>query len=251
MKNKKITFFLIAFACCFVAKSYSFSGDSKNKQAEQDLLKVRTAYDNTANLSMDVLYKLYSNHTSKSILEEHKGFYCKQGKLNLYMELYGTLTIQNKDYLFVKDDSSKVFLLAKNNAPASATPSSVDFEKLLSVCQSVVEIPAVDNVKGYKLLFGNSDLLQMSSIEIYFDQTTFLTKKVVLFYNSNLEVNPENGQRKYIKPRLEVNYLNINTAPTFKKEQFDFSKYLKKNATAWQIQKSYSDFELLDQTELK
>jgi hypothetical protein len=248
MKNKITVVFLFVFSYCLVA--HAVAGDSKNKQAEIDLAKVRTAYDRTANIAMDVEYKLYANHTTTDVLEVHKGFYCKQGVSNLYMELYGTLTIQNKEYIFVKDDSSKIVLLAKNKAVISKSPTPADFQKLLTVCNTVTAMPTVGNVKGYKLAFPTNELVEMNAIDIYFDTTNFFATKVVLFYNASLEINPENGVRKYIKPRLEVNYLNINTAPDFKKDQFIFDKYLKKNAKTWQIQNAYSEYELMDQTEV-
>src|SRR5687767_7087637 len=107
MKKKKlVSTFLLLFA---FLSSALIAGDTK-KELGILLEQIRKTSDKLPGLSMRIKYELFADHTTKVVEEEHTGFFIRQGK-NYSMQVYGTTTVQNKDILFVKDDSNEVVLL--------------------------------------------------------------------------------------------------------------------------------------------
>ncbi len=225
-----------------------FKPDVKN--ASRDFVKIREAYKKAGKLSMDMEYKVYQGHESDLLKEEHTGHYLKSGNDNLYMELFGTLTICNREIKMVKDDSGKVVLLTKP-VPEDTKQPLVDMEKMLQVCSQVTALPSSKMVKGYHLEFGDQ-IMEMKAVEVYFDTTTYLVQKVILFYAKDVDVHPEykwKGKKsETYKPRLEVEYQHINTNPVVSELKFSADKYIKKTNNKWKLQPALAKYQLLDQT---
>lgn len=239
----------------FIAGVVGFSANAIaqdiRKQASADIVKIREAYSRMESVSMNVSYKFFPEYDSKTPLEKHTGYYCKQGASNYYMELYGTTTVSNNEVVMVKNDSAKVFMLKKYYPEDTPQLTHEQFEKLLSVCSSVDRVQGKDgSVSGYRLLFkGKID--GMSKVEFFFNTQSYFINKMVLYYDRPVIKQQFEGSEveDYPKPKLEVEYVNVNNSPVFDKKQFSVSKYLRKEKNGWQLNAPYaSSFEFYDQT---
>ena len=242
MRNLKFMF--LGIGVCLVL--VSFRGDVKS--AARDFLKIREAYTHTSNLSMDVVYKVFQGPESDLKLDEHTGHYVKMGDDKLYMQLFGTLTIRNKEVIMVKDDSTKTILIKKPSPDDSKQPT-IDMEKLLQVCETIETLPNEGTLSGYKLSFSKK-MQEMKAIEIYFDSKSYFVQKVIIFYNTELDVKRVSTSRKNetFKPRLEVRYVNINANPDPSVLSFPVDKYIKKEHSKWILQPILKGYHLIDQT---
>ena len=73
---------------------------------------------------------------------------------------------------------------------------------------------------------------------------------MVMYYSRPVIKNYQSTEElDYAKPRLEVEYVNVNTNPLYDKKQFSIDKYLKKENKKWQLTPAYaSAYVLYDQT---
>ena len=92
----------------------------------------------------------------------------------------------------------------------------------------------------------------MSKIEFFFNNTSFLITKMLLYYDRPAATNyHESDLVEYPKPKLEVEYANINTKPVIEKKLFSVSRYLKLQDSKWQLQREYKTaYEFFDQTQV-
>jgi len=241
---------IVAGAALFFGCSGLMAQDIR-KDIAADLVHIRQAYGNLGAVSMDIHYNFYPTYTATEPLETHTGYYCKQGKDNSRMELYGTLTLSNKDLVMVKDDSSMLFMVKKHSPQDVSALTHEQFEKLLAVCSSV-EKAAGSNAgsSGYRLRFDGSTN-GMCKMEFFFDKVSYLVTRIVMYYNYPPVKNYRPDQvQQHEKPRMEVEYRNVNTKPALDSKVFSTGRYLKKGKDKWQLTSAYaSAYELFDQTQ--
>lgn len=245
--------FLICICLVISTCTVTLCAQDIRKETSADLVRIREAYDKLSSLSMNINYKFYSSYSAESPVEKHTGYYCKQGSENSYLDLYGTLTVSNKDLVMVKDDSAMVFMVKKHFPEDAPQLTHDQFEKLLAVCSSVEKInDKGQDISGYRMLFKNN-INGLSKLEFLFNTKSYLVTRIIMYYDrpvvKSYHTNTDIG---YAKPKLEVEYVNVNVAPELNRKQFSVTKYLHKGKEKWELTSAYArSYELYDQTQVK
>lgn len=246
--------FLVNLLICihFTFHGSVFAQNAKS-EAAADLIRMRDAFFSSTTYSMNMKYSFFPTYTSTQPVQKHTGFYCKQGEVLSYTELYGTTTIKNGELVLVKDDSSKVFMVKKfYNEETMTAPTYEQFEKMLGVCNAVEkiqELPAGE--KGYVLVFENK-IENLAKMEVVFDAGTYVMHKIRMYfdypvekyYYASMDASPQ-----YNKPCLEIEYVNVKINAAVSKEIFSVKKYLVQVDKKWQLTPVYAGkYTLYDQT---
>lgn len=213
-----------------------------SQTAREDLAKIQAASQNIASLSMELDYALYKGHQSKTLAERSKGKYYCQGK-KYHLDFYGTINIQDGQYLLSLDKESKMAVLsnAQNITQLAASPS---IESFLNSKHRVEQLGA----NGYRILMPPSRMMEYDSIDLYFDRQSYMVTQLIFYYHHALDFDDDIRQEDLAKPRLEIRYQNINTKAILRKELFALSKYIHLKASPKRMTAAYQDYQLIDQS---
>ncbi len=241
------TGFVLIFLLLFV----SLKAEDVRSELESILTKGNELYKTSPQLSMGIRYELFDTHQSTIPKETHMGSYQRQGVKNFKMLIYGTLTIQNESVLMVKDDSSEVIMLSRPNPSNYFSIDKIKYSDLLKTCTLVSKITSTESgLAGFRMEFKNLSG-EMEKVELFFEQTTCLVRRVVVYYNLPSMYDPKTGKDTKESPRLEVNYSEIDLTTPIPAEIFSVNKFVWKKENTWKINKDYAAYELLDQTNVQ
>ncbi len=247
--TKRIIQSIITGLTVFLFPSYTPIDEAKNELVIL-IDAVKKADNQRAGISMNAYYKLFENHSTTKLEDAHKGYYSKMGKENFKLDLYGTTTIRNKEFLFIKDDSNQVIIISRAEKNHIKDPKG-DCEKFL---KKATEIRKLENTFfgiGFAITYKNPEG-DNEKFEMYIDPIKKNITRLVFYYHQPLMYDSQTGTYQRKKPRLEINYAEIIHNPDFPKDEFSFSKILSRDKNGkWTIKAPYSEYELVDQTDFK
>jgi hypothetical protein len=182
--------------------------------------KIYNAYQKHTSITMDVSYKVFPTYTSASAIETSTGKMMRNGN-SYYNKLLSTETIQNNNYLINVDHKKALIIVNKPIPNISDNSLPIKIDSLFRFYDYVDKVESPDGYTAYRIgLIGG----RFREIEITFQNNTYLVNKIILYHRTPVQLD-----RKYRadKPRIEIVYTNINTAPQFTSSSFSESNYVK------------------------
>lgn len=211
---------------------------------KDDFKKINEAYLKQNEFSMDVVYNLYENSSTKAIFQSERAE-VKHSKGKQYYKIATYESLFTDKYAIVLDHESKVAQVVKSIAAKKKNIFSVDLDTVfLKLCQSVEHFEDGPNQRGYKL---KTDHSEYEEIHIYFNKQTYFIEKMVLFYAVKTNLRDPEDLKKQNKPRMEILCTNINFSPNFTKSTFSEQKYISTQGMKIQLQPAYKTYKLISQ----
>lgn len=236
---------LLALLILFVS-SFAFASDAKTEFLAS-LKKANQLMEKASSISMKMHYALFEDHQSSTPMETHIGRYLRSGKQNFKMEVYGTLTIQNKEVILVKDDSNNVIMVSRPNPSNYFKLPGVDLEKVIGQCNAVTKFGSDSTLNSFRVeLTGSSK--ENEKLEMHFNRSTGMLVKMTVYMKLPAIWDPLTGKEVKKNPRLEVSYLDIDLNNSIPESLFSTTAYIQKVNGKWSAGKNFSDYEFLDQT---
>lgn len=213
-----------------------------------ELKHVVEANNSSNGMTMGVDYFMYKDHDSKDVYEHHRGYYHKKGSMFKNF-IYGSLTIQNEDYMMVKDDSVQVIMLGK--PVKNITPEGVEISKLLEHCSSVkILTPKRNGHKAFQLIFKAHPSIEYNKMDVYFNKKHIL-EEIVLYHAMPVDYSKDPRKPDMHKSKMQIVYSKINVSANLTKADFDLRKYFVKKNNKFIVTSEYRTYELMLSPELK
>lgn len=232
MKNTFIILFLLF--CCF-------SATGQLHYDRSDFENINQAYAKLTTLQTQVDYVYYSSHSTKTVGQTLQAVLSIKGA-DYHYQLGEVETLYTSNLTIIADHEEKKIMLDGGHIRARDVLFGANLDTLLTVCHRIKASYPGGRVKKYELY---AHLAETERIDIYFDTTTFLMQKVVLFYKEPLKV--EYGGTGD-KPRLELVYRRQDTQPTFAKNLFDPGRFVKKSGHRFLASGTFRTYQIIDHT---
>lgn len=233
----------VSVVLLFVAFSSAAQTDNRAKAAG-DFRAVNTAYINTPQLQMDVTYTLFPGYTSTAAFETDRGVFMKQGN-NTYSELLGIVSLSNSNVTVTLDSNEQTIVVTDPPDKNYADPSLVDLDSLLKLCSSI-EYKELGELNYYRLRFDGVTFFEYNVMEVYIDRKTNFLSRLTLYFRMEVDLDEEGDACTKDKPRLEIVYTNINTAPQFAARQFSETKFIGIKGKSVSAAPAYSRYRLIN-----
>lgn len=225
------------FLTGFIDEIFANNPDSL-KSVQEDLLKINDAYKNTTNFSLDISYKLYRDHKNSLLVQSEKGSVQKMGNRyhsnQLGQEILFTgsvvVTVFHEHQIMKVEETNKFF--------PSMEYSAEFIKEILGYCEGIKPIAKNGNLKGYRFELEDYDY---SSLEIFYDTTDYFLRKVVMYYETELD-----DEKGTYKPRLEVMYSSIQLNPVLKESDFSEKKFVIKEGERWVPSAAFKSYSISD-----
>jgi hypothetical protein len=224
---------------------FSAAAQAVAQDAAADFKKINAAYSTFEDLSMNIQYKVFSSYTAVAPIDESTGTYKKRGQ-EYFNSLKGFETLVTTEYMVSTDIAAKQIVVKPAKKISVSEISGIDMEKMLKVYQRVEPINVSKDVKGYRVYFkeGTSPL---SKMEMHYSASTFLIEQMIMFYREAKTFDPTKKQpAKDEQPRLEISFLDIQTAPNFSTDDFSLARYFKDNHVASVPNSTYKDYKVVN-----
>ena len=232
MKNVIAT--LLLSSCCCIA-----FGQLKYDRA--DFERINKAYAKLTSLQTELDYVYYSSHSSKTPGETLKAVLSIKGSFYHY-RLGEVETLYTPTLTIIADHEERQIMLDKSHTLARDILFGANLDTLLRVCHRIQTTYPSAGIKKYELY---AHLAETERIDIYFNTTTFLMQRVVLFYNEPL--NLEYGGTGE-KPRLELVYRQQNPQPSFANGLFDSARFVQKTGQRYVSASAFRNYQIIDST---
>jgi hypothetical protein len=233
----------VSIVLLFVAFSSAAQADSRAKAAG-DFRAVNAAYINTHQVQMDVTYTLFSGYTSTAAFETDRGVFMKQGN-NTYSELLGIVSLSNSNATVTLDSNEQTIVVTDPPDKNHTDPSLVNLDSILKLCSSV-EYKELGELNYYRLRFDGVTFFEYNAIEVYIDRKTNFLSRLTLYFRMEVDLDEEGDACSKDKPRLEIVYSNINTAPQFAARQFSETKFIGIKGKTITASPAYSNYHLIN-----
>jgi len=217
---------------------------SQKEALRKELKLVKQANNTLSGVSMDVDYYMYKDHDSKRVYEHHKGNYSK--KENMFSNfIYGSLTVQNADYLMVKDDSAKVIMLG-NTTASNYSSGTIDVEAVLRYCKEINHIASnKEGQKAFQLVFNSKSEIEFTKIDVYINGTTHLLDEMVLYYSNPVDYSKDPKHPDFHLSKMQIVYSNVKIAARLSNRNFSLVKYVDFTQSEVTLQPAYKTYELV------
>lgn len=237
---------LLLFSGMFLLQGFAFGQTALSaKQAADEFRQVNKAYLDAEKLQMNIDYTLYSSYTSAVPFEKENGVYMKQGN-STYSHLLGTVSLTNSKMSLTLDSNEQTIVLTDAPTKNDRNPSLVNLDSLLSMCSSIESKDAGGNLQLYRLRFDRLSFIEYTSIDVYIDRRTHFLDRLVLFFRMEMDLDENDDVYVKDRPRLDIHYSNISTAPVFSADQFSEKKFIQGTGKKFTCTASYATYRLIN-----
>jgi hypothetical protein len=206
-----------------------------------DFENINKVYAQLNTLQTEVDYVYYSSHSSKVAGETLKAVLSINGA-DFHYKLGDVETLYTSNLTIIADHEEKKIMLDRGHNQVRDVLFGANLDTLLTVCHRIKTSFPSAGIKKYELY---ANLAETERIDIYFDSTTFLMQKVVLFYNEPLRM--EYGGTGD-KPRLELVYRRQDRQPKFAPKLFDIDRFVQKTNKGYQSSPTFRNYKIIDNT---
>ncbi|MEQ1746750.1 MAG: hypothetical protein ABMA02_15060 [Saprospiraceae bacterium] len=212
--------------CFIVLASISLCAHAQLTYDRSDFEGINQAYARLTTLQTEVDYVYYPSHQGKKAGETLRATLSLDDG-SYHYRLQEVETLCTPAFTILVDHEEKQIMLDSTRRSLRQVLFGADLDAVLSVCAKIRFSYPEPGIKKYELY---ATLGETERIDIYFDTTTFLMRRVVLFYNRPLSAE-EGGTGE--KPRLELVYRRQDAHPTFDKDLFSPARLIKKSGNRY------------------
>ncbi len=218
----------------------SFVGVSQDLKS--DIAAINKTYRETSKMTLTFELNMFENYSTQKIYYTEKGIIQKNGK-NTFHKFDDNECINTPEYSVMIDREEKEVVYAPKKVtfdyddPALA----LNLDSLLLMCKAHA-FKKIGELYSYQFIMkeGYPDY---SQIGFYFDPKTHFIQKIIYYCNED-DISLHNEDEKYSKSRVEINYKDINTKPSFNSSDFTYEKYLVKSGNKFELKSSLAGYHL-------
>lgn len=225
-----------------------FSGlnNSIAQKPGEDFVKINKAYLEHKDIYIEMVYKVYRNWSDEVPLDIKNAVLKKYGALKYY-RLDKLETVLTSNYVITVNHSMKIITLLKSHI----TP---DFDKkadllqivdssIIKTCRKIEFKKEKENLNSYTLTPKHSEY---EIIKIVFSSDNYYIRKIIFYYKKEESADGSKKEPKQ-KPRMEINYVQINPIKEFKSQDFDYSRFLITENGKLVCRKEYRSYQFINQ----
>ncbi len=210
----------------------------------EELKKIKAADLACINASMNISYNVYTNYITQVPFDKLKGVYKKNGQ-NYFSDIGGILTVRNDKIVFSVDTISRLIILGDHQKQLYRL-GIVDLDTLVPF---FVKTTVADLKNGQRMItMVFKDEHEYEKIQLFYNPETYFVNKLILFYSNEQSLDEEEDLTEE-KPRLEINYQNINTTSIVPLSDFSEKKYLQLLPNGAIGVDKYAEYEIMDDRE--
>jgi hypothetical protein len=214
------------------------------KQALADFNKINEAYQKNSNLSMEIIFSAYSNYVKRDPISSARGLYKIKGS-QYYSELDHVITIQNSRYVFNVDADNSLIMI---DTPLRDKKKSslVELDTMVSHYSRMIMTQISDKSRILTLVINSDEMeSEYEKIDVYYNTDNYLINKFIMYFSGEMSLDEEEELPEE-KPRLEMQFNNINLNPTFALNEFSESEYFTLQGNKFIGLGKYKSFEIID-----
>lgn len=207
------------------------------------LEKVEKLYRTGSSYSVEVSHASFKDYATKTVHDKSTGYFIKDSKNNYHSYLMGIHTVQNEKYKVVADSAKKSIMVSGRDASLDKAMNPVDFSKSMEKCTAIKYYVSGTNTL-YRVEFSKNYPYNAYEMETDADAQV---KKLILYFNSELPLDPNDKNSKKSKPRVEITFSNYkkNAAVSYS-EHFDHSKYILQKQGKWIAAGKFKDCKVMN-----
>lgn len=243
---KKLLVFALTGAICQAAAF----GQSL-EEARRIVQKINAAYRNAPDMEARVEYRMFRSHTTEELLEKKEAVMQQHGKA--YHLAFGaemeSFSDGKLDVMVHHED--RVLVVAPHSENVFNPFYGVGLDTLLGLCRQI----QVRNYGPTSCLDLSLDFEEAEALAICFDEKTSLLRKMVVYFRTPQSLDDEDPEQPEAtptnaadRPRLEIHYLETDTAPKFSAADFELAHFILKKNVGYVPATRFSGFRLIDQT---
>lgn len=203
---------------------------------EKDVAAVRSSYENTKRLSIDIDVTVYNRLKNNEQVSRSRVSLKKEDRKFKYNVDDRTMLLNEDCLLLVDHQEHKIVYQRREEngqAEAQLTEQAMpDVEKMLGDYDKIEFLGTANGLKHYRLS-TKSDDHYLEKMEVWINEKHQMLEKIVYLYNP--ELYPENN-------KVVVKYQNINTAPKFSSSEFSEKTYIQKQGLTFRAHKNYQNY---------
>ncbi len=229
---------LIVLTFVFISVSFLFAQNLKT-----DLLAINNAYKKANKLSFVMELDMYETYTSNKLYYSQKVSMKKNGKTTVHSS-NETESINTPDYTIIKDDEEKLITYAPKRTVKETDDVGfmMNIDSLGTLCKSFKFNKESATTNCYDFIMQDY-YPNYERIKIFFNAKTHFIEKMI-FYCDEDDISTHNEDEKYAKARIEINYNNIDSNPSFKDSDFSYQKYMQKKGNKFELNADLKKYEL-------
>ncbi len=220
----------------------SFGNSHIHAQKELALLEfaqIGKAYEKYPNLSFEMEYQLFQNFSTKEVMDIEIASIHKKGNWVTF-KMGDTERLSNEKMSLFIDHDSKIMMLDESRFALKDQLFPMDAKTTLSLCNS---ISVYDINEKQRVIEMEVPLNDVSKIRMTYDSKNYLLERITIFYRQTQIWENEDGSKTTPEqPRLEVNYINVELNPKFKKGHFDFNRFCTLKKNRWTPNGKWKDY---------
>ncbi|GGD07529.1 hypothetical protein [Hyunsoonleella pacifica] len=225
----------------------SFTGNSQIPKAEETLKKVKSFYDNTATLNLEVTYSMYRGYTGNTITESYKGKIYKDKNVNV-VKILNSEVIQFQDAHIVIDNTNKTISYNAISNKELQTKNPIEISHFLNYYKET-NTKEIGTTIVYQLELINKQLpLPYHKVEIHINKNSFTLEKQIFYLSKKMPFLNKNSTYTDDVGRMEIKFQQKEETkiplPQFE-DYIAFGTDKKPRLT-----EAYSVYTLVDQTNL-
>lgn len=189
---------------------------------ESEFTKIFRTYSEPGQiLSWDVAYKYFPDPKTTRAIDSMKSDFKLYGTKYYYYSFGEQEFLKNEKYCIVVNHATQVIMIDKSSR---SNPPVFDLQRLDSLVRlSKVNVTSLPNKKmnhGYRI--ATSEKSEIHQIDLWYDPTTFLIAKILLYYN-DFRYGEEIHQ-----PIVEITYSNYSKQTADRKDHiFSENQFVK------------------------
>ncbi len=220
-----------------------FAATSFAQNLKKDILAINMAYKNTNKMSLVMVLDMYETYTSNKLYFSQKVTLKKNGKNTLHAS-DETESINTPDYTIVKDDDEKLitYMPKKTVQNEDEINFMVDIDSIGALCKSFKFNKEGNTTNSYDFIMLDA-YPNYTRIKFFYNSKTYFIEKMVFFCEEE-DISVHNQKEKYSKARIEINYTEIDTKPSFKDSDFSYQRYMQKKGNKFELNPDLKKYEL-------
>lgn len=212
-----------------------------SQDIKKDITAINTAYNKLGKLSCIFELNMYENYTTSKIYYTQSGTIQKNGNAT-FQKFDDTECINTPDYSVIIDKEDKEVVYAPKKRSFTPSVVSLNLDSVLMFCKSNKYRKISDNLCSYEFTMIDR-YPDYNQIVVFFNPSNYLIQKIV-FYCEEDDISVNNDSERLAKSRLEINYRNIDTKPSFNASDFSYERYLDKSGNKFVLKSSLKDYHL-------
>jgi len=213
------------------------TGITLSQDVLSDMEKVRQAYNSASDLSMEVVYSVYSGN-NRTPEKKVTGKYIKQQN-RFFKKENEVITIQDGNYMVIVNNKDKWISVHEPLDVTGENNMNMGIDSMLTMYRSVKYEGMVNNRKKYSLEFEKKPGSLIQKMDMYINGTNFFVEKLAMYF---LESNNNAGSGNQGKVIIE--YKNINTEK-ISPGVFNTGKYIARTEKHFALKDEYKNFKLI------